>query len=173
MNEPRGIPAQIDHATGLPEREVAIAISTNPSPQREENAVRFALEAAKLVTADKCEDVLVLDLRGRSQITDVLVLASGTSSRQMRSAAYHVEALAKENGLPPYRDNLKENEPDWVFLDLVDVVVHIFEPETRRRYDLEMLWGDAPRLDWEGDIASISNPRRNRAGLRPDDILPS
>jgi ribosome-associated protein len=54
-----------------------------------------------------------------------------------------------------------------VIADFVDVVVHLFEPNTRAYYDLEMLWGDAPRVVWERE-----GDDRNRAGLRRDDVLP-
>lgn len=170
------VPEEIDHATGLPKRELASAVCVNASPEREDQAGRFAIEAAQLLSDDKCENVLVLDLRGLSQITDFLVIATGTSDRQMRSVGFHVEELGKEHGLGLYRDNLKESEPAWVFLDFVDLVVHLLEAETRAHYDLEMLWGDAPRLSWErttrGPDGASTGAHRNRAGLRPDDVLP-
>jgi ribosome-associated protein len=91
----------------------------------------------------------VLDLRGLSQLTDFLVLASGTSDRQMRSAGDDVSKVGEKQGFAPLHHNLNETRADWRVVDLVDVVVHIFEPNTRSFYDLEMMWGDAPRLTWE------------------------
>lgn len=133
-----------------------------------DDAMSLAIEAARMLDDDKCEDVLVLDLRGHSQVTDFFVIGSGTSERQMRSAGMHVEEMGEGMGFALHRSNLKDREAKWLVLDFVDVIVHLFEPETRLFYDLEMLWGDVERMEWrrpgDGD--------RNRAGLRGDDVLP-
>lgn len=113
----------------------------------DEAARTFAVEVARLAHDDKCEDVLLLDVRGLSQITDFLVLASGTSDRQMRAVLEHVKKLGDSTGHPSFRTNTDQGGT-WLLADFVDVVVHVFEPNTRAHYDLEMLWGDAPRLDW-------------------------
>ena len=142
---------------------------------RESKARDMALAAARLLDDDKCEEVLVLDLRGRSQVTEFFVIASGTSQRQMRSAGLHVEELGEERGFGLFKHNLGEKDASWFVLDFVDVVVHLFEPETRLFYDIEMLWGDAPRVAWGRDgEGSGGGPGddRNRAGLRTDDVLP-
>lgn len=109
----------------------------------------FAKEAAQLMDDLKCTDVLVMDVRGKSQVTDYIVVASGTSDRQMRSVAQTVAELAEQRGHPPYRSNA-DTRTTWVIMDCVDVVVHLFEPNTRLHYDLEMMWGDAPRISWAG-----------------------
>jgi ribosome-associated protein len=144
--------------------------SVNASAEGEARARAFAIEAAKTLKDDKCEDILILDVRGLSQYTDYVVIASGTSNVQMRSAGEDVAELAEGRGLSPLRDNLKEREANWLLIDLVDVVVHIFEPDTRLFYDLEMLWGDAPRVAWaadEDDVPGDGTTSRNRAGLKP------
>lgn len=147
-----------------------------PSPSRGEAARELSVEIARLLKDDKCEEVLILDLRGHSSVTDFFVIASGTSDRQMRSAGLHVEELARERGFDLHRSNLKEREATWLVLDFIDVVVHLFEPETRLFYDLEMLWGDVDRVEWRrpGDREDDgrSDDRRNRAGLRDDEVLP-
>ena len=149
---------------------------TRVSPSADKQDLRrFAVEAAKLCSDRHCEDVRLVDVRGISQVCDYLLIASGTSDRQMRSVGLHVEALAKERGFMLHRSNLKEREATWLVLDFVDVVVHLFEPETRLFYDLEMLWGDVERVEWHrerdsGDEGDSSD--RNRAGLRDDDVLP-
>ena len=167
-------PNELDASTGLPARQAPIGVSANASPERESAALAFAIAGARCLKDDKCEDVLVIDLRGRSQVTDFFVIASGTSERQMRSAAQHVADLSSEHGLEVYRSNLSDDDHGWTFLDLVDVVVHVLTPESRRYYDIEMLWGDAPRIEWrrESDLAAEPPPNRNRAGLRPGDINP-
>lgn len=184
---PRTPPDQIDPATGLPQREVVLGVTTNPDPARSAATLALCIEAARLLSDDKCEDVLLLDLRGRSQVTDFFIIASGSSDRQLRSAGEHVKELAKSRGMSVFRSNLDEARANWIVIDLVDAVIHVLLPETRRYYDLEMLWGDAPRLSWERESASRAgaagkagtpipgaDPRtgRNRAGLTADDVLP-
>lgn len=151
--------------------------STRTTPEQQERALTFATLCAQQLKDDKTEDVLVLDLRGRSQVTDFFVIGTGSSQRQMRSSAQHAATLAKERGLPIVKDNLGDRDSDWFIIDAVDVVVHLFEPDTRLFYDLEMLWGDAPRLDWRREDqqgeAFVDGGDRNLAGLDPDDIPPA
>ena len=116
-------------------------------PHTDEATRAFAVEIARLAHDDKCEDVLLLDVRGLSQITDYLVIASGTSERQMRSVLDHLKELGDATGHVAFRTNADQGGT-WLLTDFVDVVVHVFEPNTRAHYDLEMLWGDAPRIDW-------------------------
>ena len=108
----------------------------------------FAVEAARMLHDDKCEHVVVLDVRELSQVTDYLVIGSGTSDRQMRSALQHVRDLGEELGIPSVRSSA-DQRATWVLADFVDVVCHVFEPNTRAHYDLEMLWGDAERVAWK------------------------
>ncbi len=108
----------------------------------------FAIEAARTLADAKCSDIVVLDVQGLSQITDFIVIGSGTSDRQMHAAAQHVGELAQEQHFPLFRRNVDERTT-WIVLDLVDCIVHVFEPNARALYDLEMLWGDAPNVKWE------------------------
>ncbi len=108
----------------------------------------FVIEAARLLHSLHCENVLVLDVRGRSDVTDYVLIASGTSQRQILSVVDDVRKLALEQGLSVFgRD--ADDAANWAILDLVDVIVHVFEPVTRAHYDLEMMWGDAPQVDWK------------------------
>lgn len=120
----------------------------------------LAIECARLVRDDKCEDVQLLDVRGLSQVTDYLIVASGTSERQMRSVLQHVDEIGTKHGYSSYRRH-SDDRSTWLLLDFVDVVVHLFEPNTRAHYDLETLWGDAPRVEWE----RADQMPRDRAGL--------
>jgi len=108
----------------------------------------FAIEAARLMVDRHCEDVLVIDVRGISQVCDYLVIGTGTSDRQMRSVANELEDQGKEVGHEPFRKHTDTNDT-WIVTDFVDVVVHLFEPNLRGYYDLESLWADGPRLDWK------------------------
>lgn len=170
----------VDARTGLPTRAAPAASPPRDEHARHEQTKAFCLAAAKSLSDDKCQDVVVLDLRGRSQITDFFVIASGSSDRQIRSAAEHIVENAPAQGVSLWRSNLDDPKPNWIVLDFVDAVVHVFIPEARLYYDLEMLWGDAPRLQWGGPApAEPPSPdpdakpaSRNRAGLTDADVLP-
>ena len=90
---------------------------------------------------------MVFDVRELSQVCDYIVVASGTSERQMRSVAQQLEDLGKETGHLPYRSSI-DSGATWIVADFVDVVVHLFEPDQRLYYDLESLWSDASRVAW-------------------------
>lgn len=126
-----------------------------------DKAVRaFAIEAARSIHDDKCVDVVVLDVRGISQLSDYIVIGTGTSDRQMRAALTHVSTLGGERGMRELGTSLDERGT-WLLADFADVVVHVFEPNTRAHYDLEMLWGDASRVRWErrAPRAKLAEPK--------------
>ncbi len=125
---------------------------------------KFVVEVARLLSDYKCTDVMVMDIRGLSTVTDFVVVGSGSSDRQMRSVLEHVEQLGGKMGFKAFRTN-SDDRASWLLVDFVDAIVHLFEPNTRAHYDLEMLWGDAPRIEWERP----EQLPRNRAGLQSDD----
>ena len=90
----------------------------------------------------------VLDVRGISPVTDYLVLATGTSARQMRSVADEIEEMGGPRGFKPLSGKPSDDDA-WILCDFVDVVVHVFSPSARSYYDLDGFWGDAPRVSWE------------------------
>ncbi|MBL8746875.1 MAG: ribosome silencing factor [Phycisphaerae bacterium] len=172
---PKPAPRMVATKTGLPTRSrpKAPTKASAKSAGKRDSALLLAKAAAKSLEGNKCLDVLILDLRGRSPITDYFVLATGTSDRQLHSAAEHVVELAESMNESLYRSNLDEKRAEWIVLDFVDVVVHTLMPDARRHYDLEMLWGDAPRVAWKKEKAKPEAPaKRNRAGLKQSDILP-
>jgi ribosome-associated protein len=120
----------------------------------------FAIEAARMMHDDKCTDVVLIDVRGRSPMADFIVIGSGTSDRQMKSVLMHLEELGTRLKFPTRRVN-QDDRATWLLADFFDVVAHLFEPNTRAHYDLEMLWGDAPRMAWERP----DQMNRDRAGL--------
>jgi len=90
----------------------------------------------------KAEDVMILDLRGITTITDFFVICSGDTDHQVKAISDNIiEKLANQKIKVWHREGYESL--NWVLLDLVDVVVHIFQPETRDYYSLEKLWGDA------------------------------
>jgi ribosome-associated protein len=92
----------------------------------------------------KARDIREIDVRDKSSVTDLLVVASGTSSRHVKSIADEVVKKAKQAGLPPIGVE-GQREAEWVLVDLGDIVVHVMLPRTREFYGLERLWtvGDA------------------------------
>ena len=87
----------------------------------------------------KARDVQEIDVRGKSSVTDLLVVASGTSSRHVKSIADEVVKKAKQAGTPPIGVE-GQREAEWVLVDLGDVIVHVMLPRTREFYGLERLW---------------------------------
>ncbi len=87
----------------------------------------------------KAEDILVLDVKGKTTVTDWIIVASGTSSRHTKSIANNVIADAKKAGSPPLGFE-GEAEGEWVLVDLGDVIVHVMQRQVREFYDLESLW---------------------------------
>ncbi|WP_455197672.1 ribosome silencing factor [Kaarinaea lacus] len=87
----------------------------------------------------KAQDIRVIDVRGKTSVTDVMVIASGTSTRQVKSQSERVIEKAKEHGIKPLGVE-GEKEAQWVLVDLGDVVVHMMQPEIRDFYHLEKLW---------------------------------
>ena len=108
-------------------------------------AKKFAAAAAKLAIELNCSNVVVLDLQGKSPATDFFLIATGTSSRQMRTVADEISKMAKEKSFTRF-GRAGYDQARWILLDFIDVVVHIFDSEYRDYYDLEMLWGDAKKL---------------------------
>ncbi len=88
----------------------------------------------------KAKEIVVLDVQGRSTVTDYMIIASGTSRRHVLSVAEEVVIQVKQAGLMPLGTEGQE-AGDWVLVDLGDVVVHVMMPDARSFYDLERLWG--------------------------------
>jgi ribosome-associated protein len=139
--------------------EVAIAKRTPSSetsvPQKLEAARQFAIQAARLAANTRCNNVVVLDVSGISPITDFFVVATGTSPRQMRSVSDEIADLGKKSSFAPLSQSGQDGE-SWMLTDFVDVVVHLFSPDARQYYDLDGLWGDAKRVEWNDGAAKPS-----------------
>lgn len=91
----------------------------------------------------KGEQIQVIDLTGRNAFADYLVIASGTSTRQVKAMAERLVERAKQSGMRPMGIE-GEREGEWVLVDLCDVVVHVMLPQTRAFYSLEKLWSTPP-----------------------------
>jgi len=108
---------------------------------------QFAVELARLASDLKCEDITALDLTDISPVTNKVVICTGTSDRQMDAVADQMLEYGRQVGERPYGVSGR-GAGTWTLIDFVDVVVHIFARAYREYYDLELLWGDAPRIDW-------------------------
>jgi len=113
--------------------------------------------AAELALDRKALDVVVLDLRGISSATDFFVIATGSSDIQVKAIADRVtEGLREElSEKPQHAEGLSTAR--WVLLDYIDFVVHVFHPQAREFYQIETLWGDAPRIEFEDGPEAPSN----------------
>jgi len=120
---------------------------------------RIPLEIKQVVSMmldKKAEQVVVLKLKGRVDITDYLILCHGNSARQNRAIADEIQRkMSKMHKRKPFGVE-GEREADWILIDYIDFVVHIFTEEMRNRYALEKLWMDAKRYDFFLD----QNPER-------------
>lgn len=106
---------------------------------------------------DKAEDVLVIDLAGKSSIADYMVIASGTSSRHIGSMSDHLlQRLKVERVQPVSVEGAAVG--DWVLIDAGDVVVHLFRPEVRSFYALERLWDSPAVLSSQSSNSVPGNP---------------
>jgi ribosome-associated protein len=127
---------------------LSIATARGEQTSHEEVARERAFLCARVAADNKARDVLVLDMRGVTQLYDFFVLATGSSRRQIHSIAEEIDAALHAEG--ESRLGIEGYDSSkWVVQDYGDVVVHVFDPEARAYYELEELWADAPHLDWE------------------------
>ncbi|MBL8590907.1 MAG: ribosome silencing factor [Methylobacteriaceae bacterium] len=127
-------------------RAGAVAPAT---PDAAEAAARLTALVRAALDDGKAEDVVTLELAGKTTLADAMVIASGRSSTQVAALAERVAKGLKEAGRPaPRIEGLPQ--ADWVLIDAGDVIVHVFRPEVRQFYNLEKMWGgdrpSEPRL---------------------------
>ena len=123
-------------------------------------AAELAVMAARIARDRHATDIVVLDLRDVSPVTDYFVICTGTSDRQMVAVGDEIAQEAAKRGHTLYRASGRETG-QWILLDFVDVVVHVFDEAHRGYYDLELIWGDAPRVDWHTSESNDSGGRNN------------
>jgi len=126
----------------------AVGASGSGSSPDGDGDLGFAIEAARLLHDRKCDDVQLLDLRGLSEVANFVLIGTGSSDRQMKSVADELRDFGGERGQPTFARD-RDPAATWIVVDFVNLIVHLFEPNKRAYYDLESLWGDAPRLEWE------------------------
>ena len=108
-------------------------------------AKEFTKSICKVLTDHKAENVVVIDVRGKTEIADYFVVAGGRSMTHTRSLIEHVEEEMEKAGVAPVREE-GVREGRWAVIDYGDVIVHIFNDETRLFYHLESLWDDGKNV---------------------------
>lgn len=115
------------------------------------SALQRACLAAKVAADNKGQDILVLDLRGITPIFDFFVIATGSSRRQVHTIVEEVDAALRKVG--DTRSGVEGYDSSkWVVQDYGDLIVHVFDPDTRDYYKLDELWADARKVDWEREL---------------------
>jgi ribosome-associated protein len=111
------------------------------------DSLNLALLCHELADNKKAENTVILDVRKLSSITDFFVITSGSSEPHIRAIIGSItDGLRDDHGLRPASVD-GEHPTAWQVLDYFDVIIHVMKAETRKLYDLESLWGDAPRID--------------------------
>ena len=113
-----------------------------------ERSLAQACLCAKVADDYRGQETLVLDLTAITPVMDYFVVSTATSNRQMRAVAEEVDRLMREHGSRKMGVEGWDGGT-WILQDYGDVVLHVFNPESRALYDLEHLWADAPHVDWK------------------------
>ena len=142
------------------------SVSSQAAVQRNaDRGLERALAAARTAEENRGRDIVVLDLRELTSLFDFFVLASGTSRRQLHAMSEEIDR-ALEEGMGDRRLGIEGyDESRWILLDYGDVVIHLFDPDTRSYYGLEDLWSEAKRVPFEprepgGENDSAELPRK-------------
>jgi len=112
------------------------------------SGIEIAELAARSAIERKALDVVVLDLRGLSSITDYFVICSGTSDTHVEGIAENIEEKLDDQKVKLWHRE-GEKKASWVLMDYIDMIVHVFTKNAREFYSLERLWGDAPKTTYQ------------------------
>lgn len=121
------------------------------APTADPTAISLSMVAADALYGKKALDIALLDVGDLLQITEVFVVATGTSRRHVLTLGEEVAEKLREHDRKPLRVEGGE-QGEWVLLDFGDIVVHVFQEHARAFYDLERLWADAPRIAWQPSV---------------------
>jgi ribosome-associated protein len=120
--------------------------------------VKLHLVAAEAAATKTMEDTVVLEVGPLIGITDYFVITAGRNDRQVRSIVDEITSQVRAAGGGSVRRVEGLQAAAWVLLDFGDFVVHVFDAEARAYYGLERLWGDAPRVEWAGQLSAEGAP---------------
>jgi len=124
-----------------------LALSTAADPVAER-----AAQCAYIAEDNKARDVIILDMRKITPLYDFFILATGASRRQIHTITEEIDAYMHGHGEKRLAVEGYESSR-WVVQDYGDIVVHVFDTDSREYYDLEEFWADAPRVDWKREFA--------------------
>ncbi|TDU66613.1 ribosome-associated protein [Prosthecobacter fusiformis] len=135
-------------------------------------SIEIARLCAKYADEKKAENILLLDLRGLSPVTDFFVVVTASSNPQLRAVRDNIvdELRDKHEQRPIISDGTYESQ--WLILNYPNVLVHVLSPEKREYYALEELWGDAPKLDWKdtepvgAPVPRVKKPKVKKAAVK-------
>jgi len=131
--------------TGSPTRRLFASAAVGTLPM-DMDSKKLAQLCRELAENKKAEEVVVLDVRKVSDVTDFYVIATASSEPQLRAVESEIlDTLARDHQIRPHSTD-GTGQTHWIVADFFDVIVHVMRPETRSQYDLEGLWSDAPRV---------------------------
>ena len=117
-------------------------------PTRADISLEQAIQCARIGEENKAKDVVILDLRNITPIFDFFVIMTGASRRQLHTLAEETDAYLRDQG--EIRKNIQGYQASrWIVQDYGDIIVHVFDAESREYYALEELWADAPHIEWK------------------------
>jgi ribosome-associated protein len=122
-------------------------ISDSESIRENTRGHDLAIAIARVIEETRGKDIRVLDLRSVTEVFDYFVIATGSSRRQMHAVSDEIERIVKANWGDEKRGIEGYNESRWIVIDYGDVVVQLFDSDSRDYWDLEHLWGDAKRVE--------------------------
>lgn len=123
-----------------------------------EKAKEITLKAAKILDDKKLEEIKILDLEDITSLSDFFILATASSSPQMKAGADAIYKELKEEGILPYSENENTSESLWHLSDYGFLVIHIFTKEGREYYDLDKLWLEAKEIEFN----NFNNKENNK-----------
>ena len=135
-------------------------------------SIEIARLCAKYADEKKAENILLMDLRGLSPVTDFFVVVTASSNPQLRAVRDHIvdELRDQHEQRPIISEGTYESQ--WLILNYPNVLVHVLSPEKREYYVLEELWGDAPKLDWQdtepvgAPVPRVKKPKVKKAAVK-------
>ena len=138
-------------------QDSSLLVNVSESSSVSDDVLLWACQAAKIADDLRASDVVVIDLRDITSVCDYFVLATGGSSRLMRAIVEEVNKTFKREAWPPIGTEGARDD-HWILADYGDIVLHVFQPDSRELYDLEGLWADAPQVDWH-QVLGLENHR--------------
>jgi len=111
--------------------------------------IELAKTAARYADDIQAEDIVILDLRGLSQLTDFFVVCSANSQPHLKAVSREISQHLAENDKTEANRRDGKSESQWLILDFIDVIVHVFHRDKREVYAIEDLWSDAPQIEFE------------------------